>query len=264
MDIWKLSLESLPFLRVAGRFALTDRNFSTIYRGQTHAVHLHGYSGKMQLSRKIIDIAPGDVTISPAGEQSSYDLDAPGRHWCIHLETAPVRGGIFAPIALHIPGCSNLRERFAHIAGLYATESDPIAHSAARVSTQELLLTLARMTTPLPEDDAPARAAAFIDANFERPITVRDVAAAAGRSPVYLARLFRRRFGTTVPHRILQRRAGHARFLLESTDLPIWRVAERCGIPDPQRFNKTMHALLGASPSAIRESARGPVLDPDR
>ena len=34
----------------------------------------------------------------------------------------------------------------------------------------------------------------------------------------------------------LERRAAHARFLLESTDLPIWRVAERVGMPDAQQL----------------------------
>ena len=52
--------------------------------------------------------------------------------------------------------------------------------------------------------------------------------------------------------------------LLESTDLPIWRVAERCGVADAQRFNKMVRSLLGASPSAVRARVRGPVVDPDR
>ena len=56
----------------------------------------------------------------------------------------------------------------------------------------------------------------------------------------------------TIPHRLIARRVEHARYLLESTDLPIWRVAERVGIPDPQHFNKTVRRLTGTSPSAIR------------
>jgi AraC-like DNA-binding protein len=258
-----LTLEVLPRIAVAGQFVLSDSGFSTIHRGRTHALHLHFYGGEMELAGQRIRIAPGDVTLSPAGLPSSYDLDAPGQHWCIHIEAGEGTGHA-APVALHLPDCGALRERFAHISGLFATASDPIAHAAARLAAQELLLTLARRTDPLPEDDAAARAAAYIDGHFHEAIGVSDVAAAAGRSPAYLARLFCSRFGTTVPHRLLQRRAEHARFLLESTDLPIWRVAERCGVADAQRFNKMVRSLLGASPSAVRARVRGPVVDPDR
>lgn len=265
MDSLYLPLEILPRIAVAGQFLLADRDFSTIHQGRTHALHLHGYTGEMQLAGRRIGIAPGDITLSPAGLPSSYDLAAPGAHWCIHIEAADGEGeGTGAPIALHLPGCAALRERFAHVGGLFATASDPIAHIAARLAAQELLLTLARRTDPLPEDDAAARAAEYIDRHFHEAIGVRDIAVAAGRAPAYLARLFRSRFGTTVPHRLLQRRAEHARFLLESTDLPIWRVAERCGVADAQRFNKMVRSLLGASPSAVRARVRGPVVDPDR
>lgn len=263
MESLLLPLEDLPRIALAGQFLLADRDFSTIHLGRTHALHLHGYSGAMELAGRRVHIMPGDITLSPAGLPSSYDLAAPGTHWCIHIEAGEAQG-TRAPVALHLSDCAALRERFAHISGMFATASDPIAHVAARLAAQELLLTLARRTDPLPEDDAAARAAEYIDGHFSEAIGVRDIAAAAGRSPAYLARLFRSRFGTTVPHRLLQRRAEHARFLLESTDLPIWRVAERCGVADAQRFNKMVRSLLGASPSAVRARVRGPVVDPDR
>lgn len=263
MDSLFLPLEDLPRIVLAGQFLLADRNFSTIHQGRAHALHLHGYSGAMELAGRRVHIMPGDITLSPARLPSSYDLAAPGTHWCIHIDAGKGQGTL-APIALHLPDCAALRERFAHISGLFATASDPIAHVAARLAAQELLLTLARRTDPLPEDDAAARAAEYIDRHFHEAIGVSDIAVAAGRAPAYLARLFRSRFGTTVPHRLLQRRAEHARFLLESTDLPIWRVAERCGVADAQRFNKMVRSLLGVSPSALRARVRGPVVDPDR
>lgn len=248
---------------VAGQFVLNDRDFSTVHQSRSHALHLHSYHGEMELVGKRIPIAPGDVTLSPAGIPSSYHLEQPGTHWCIHMELSEATG-IPTPIALHLSGQAGLRERFAHISGLFATASDAIAEIAARLAAQELLLTLARLTNPLPQDDTAARAAAYIDRHFQEAISMGDVAQAAGRSPAYLARLFRARFGTTMPHWLLQRRAEHARFLLESTDLPIWRVAERCGVPDAQAFNKLVRRILGVSPSVVRHRMRGPLTDPDR
>lgn len=268
MNALYLPLDAMPQILVASQFPLADSDFSTIHQGRSHALHLHGYEGEMILAGRRIRLAAGDVTLSPAGIPSSYHLETPGHHWCIHFEAAEHVGEL-APITLHQPGCGALRERFAHVSALFSTASDPIASAAARLAVQELLLNLARLNAPLPTDDAAARAAAFIDRHFDRPIGVREIASAAERSPAYLARIFRKRFGITVPHRLLQRRAQHAQFLLESTDLPIWRIAERCGIPDPQHFNKTMRKILGASPSSIRArtvAARrtGPVIDPDR
>jgi len=263
MNERSLPLASLPRIVLAGQFTLTDRDFATLHCGRSHALHLHGYAGAMTLAGALVTLAPGDLTLSPAGLLSAYHLTKPGRHWCIHFETAPDGGG-HQPLALHLTGCAGLRERFANISALLATASDEIGFIAARLAAQELLLAVARRTRPLPADDAPARAAQFIDDHFAEPIGVPAIAAWAGRSPAYLARVFRQRFGTTMAHRLLQRRAEHARFLLESTDLPIWRVGERCGVPDAQHFNKLVRAVLGRSPSAVRGAARGARIDPDR
>jgi AraC-like DNA-binding protein len=46
--------------------------------------------------------------------------------------------------------------------------------------------------------------------------------------------------------------------------LPIWRIAERVGISDPQHFNKSVRRMLGASPSAIRALSQADRVDPDR
>lgn len=262
MDTFPLLLDRLPRIAVAGHFTLTDREFATVHQGCTHAIHLHGYQGEMELAGKRIAISPGAITLSPAGLPSSYDVPRPGRHWCIHIH-ADVAAGPSVPIALHLPGCGNLLERFAHICGSFATASDEIGLVAARLATQELLLTMARLTTPLPADDAVARAAQYIDDHFAEPFCAREIARAACRSPAYLARMFRQRFGTTMPHRLLQRRAEHARFLLGSTDLPIWRVAERCGFSDAQHFNKFIRRMLGRSPSSLRAKGVTLVVDPD-
>ncbi|WP_298289879.1 AraC family transcriptional regulator [Novosphingobium sp.] len=263
MAEWHLPLEKLATIKVAGQFALTDQNFSTVHQGNTHALHLHGYTAEMILAAERIAIAPGDLTLSPAGLPTMYNLAKPGRHWCIHFQIDQ-DGGPSAPISLHLAGCAHLREKFAHVSWQFATASDDIGFHSARIATQELLLLAARQSNPLPHNDAAAAAAQFIDNHFSEPVGLEEIAAAAGTSKVYLNRVFRKRFGTTALHRLLQRRAEHARFLLESTDLPIWRVAERCGVPDAQHFNKFVKSMLGSSPSAVRQRASAKIVDPDR
>lgn len=254
-----LPLTIVPQVVLAGRFGLDERWFQTVHRSIAHALHLHDYRGTMRLAGREIAIAPGDVTLSPAGLASSYDLPIAGRHWCVHFR-AEDGGELLLP--LHLTGRQALRERFAEIAALHARDGK-LAQAAAGVALQQLLLTLVDDAGAVGPDLA-ERAAAVIDERFAEDIGIVEVAKAVGRSTAHLARAFRRRFEVTVPHRIIQRRVAHARYLLESTDLPVWRVAERCGIADPQHFNKTVRRIAGASPSAIRAASLATRVDPDR
>ena len=261
--LWPLAI--VPQISVAGRFVLADRAHETRYRGPTHALHLHDYCGDLRREDRTQTLAKGDVTLSPAGRTTTYALDQPGRHWCIHF--VPVADEASLAIPLRIPAAAiggGVRERTAHVAALHARSADSrIAAAAAGLALQELLLWLAdRSHHAAP--GAADRAAAIIDARFAEPLDPAMIAGEVGRSPAHLARTFRARFGTTIPHRLIQRRAEHARYLLESTDLPIWRIAERVGIPDPQHFNKTLRRVLGASPTAIRATAARAAIDPDR
>jgi AraC-like DNA-binding protein len=261
MEYLDWSVSVIPRIAVAGRFRLGDHGHETRYRGSTHALHLHDYDGQMRLAGSARAITTGDLTISPAGLASSYDLESAGQHWCVHF-TADAAGARIA-LPLHVAGQAAARERMAHIAALHSRAGDDaVAAAQAGLALQALLLDLAAppLTQPSPAD----RAAALIDARFAEPLTVAEVAHAVGRSPAHLARAFRGRYATTIPHRLIARRVEHARYLLESTDLPIWRIAERVGIPDPQHFNKTVRRLLGASPSAIRAASTAVPVDPDR
>lgn len=254
-------IECLPRIAVAGRFPLSDRGYETGYRGGTHALHLHGYEGAALLAGEKRRIAAGDVTLSPAGLLSAYDLPRGGWHWCVHFH--PAEGGDAVALPVHLPRAGEwVREAMAHVAALHAGGGGAVARARAALALQELLLRLAGGDQRA--EGAAERAAAVIDERFAEALDVPAIARAVGRSPAHLARAFRRRYGETIPHRLIARRAEHARFLLESSDLPIWRVAERVGIPDPQHFNKTVRRLLGASPSAIRAAAADPTGDPDR
>lgn len=263
-------LATFPSIRIAGRFPLADRDFATTYLGQTHALHLHDYAGRMRLADELVTLEPGDITISPAGRPSGYDLTQEGRHWCIHFEEGERAAEPVVAIPLHLrlgSASTPVRERMAHVARLHARAGESrMAAASASLALQELLLWVAERTSPLATGcTAVEQAAAILDQRFSEPLSVPQIAREVGRSQGYLARQFRARYGVTISHRLLERRVAHARYLLEATDLPIWRVAERVGIPDQHYFNKTVRRLLGASPSAIRAAAAGVTpIDPDR
>lgn len=263
---------TVPAIRVAGRFPLNDRGYATTYLGGTHALHLHSYEGVIRIGAERFALRDGDLTISPAGIPSAYDLREPGHHWCVHFFPANNNEGVQVPLALHLVlqgAASYVRERLMNISRLHARGSaaespDALADATAAIALQDLLLWCAarfQAQSAAPGTEAAAvieRVAAIIDARFQQPISVRRIAREVGKSQNYVARRFRERFGMTILQYALTRRIAHARFLLESTDLPIRQIAERVGIDDPQYFNKQIRRRLGNNPSAVRSAARRP------
>jgi AraC-like DNA-binding protein len=259
---------TIPRIRVAGRFPLNDRDYATTYLGRTHALHLHSYEGRIRIGGEQFTLHDGDLTLSPAGIASGYDLPKPGYHWCVHfypVERVDTGMQVSLPLRLTLHGAATyVRERMMHISRLHArgAASDELSAATAAIALQELLLWCAgraESQSVAPGAEAAAiveKVAAIIDARFHDLPSMSRIAQEVGQSQNYVARRFRERFGMTIQQYALSRRIAHARYLLEGTDLPIRKVAARVGIDDAQYFNKQIRRQLGDSPSAIREAAR--------
>ena len=87
-------------------------------------------------------------------------------------------------------------------------------------------------------------------------LNVADLAEELGISHNHLTRLFRSKYGMTIAGYIRKRRVERARHLLAFSTIPVKSVAVEVGIPDLHLFNKTIRAVLGRSPRAVRERAR--------
>ncbi|MGC0327639.1 transcriptional regulator GlxA family with amidase domain [Streptomyces sp. SAI-170] len=89
-------------------------------------------------------------------------------------------------------------------------------------------------------------------ARLHEPLTVQRLAAHAHLAPRTLARRFVAETGTTPLQWLLAARLDRARELLESTDLAVEQVAERCGLGSPSNLRLHFRRTLGTSPSAYR------------
>lgn len=81
-------------------------------------------------------------------------------------------------------------------------------------------------------------------------VRVRDVAARAGVHPVYLARQFRRYFGSSVVSYLQRRRVTRAADLIASSSLPLSMVAFQAGFADQSHLNRSFRAGTGFTPGA--------------
>jgi YesN/AraC family two-component response regulator len=97
---------------------------------------------------------------------------------------------------------------------------------------------------------------AFIEANYHQPISLSDVAKAAGYSPAYLTNLVQELTGYSIKRWITERRMSQARMLLCETDRPVRQIAEEVGYPDVAYFTRQFRQLYGDPPQSWRNSVR--------
>jgi transcriptional regulator GlxA family with amidase domain len=97
---------------------------------------------------------------------------------------------------------------------------------------------------------------AYMQEHLDEPLLVNDLAARAAMSPRTFARRFRAATGTT-PHRwLVRQRVLLAQRLLETTDLPVDRVAERCGFGSAAGLREHFTRQVRTSPLAYRRTFR--------
>jgi AraC-like DNA-binding protein len=101
-----------------------------------------------------------------------------------------------------------------------------------------------------------AQALAWLDAQFRRPVTVAQCAAAIPVSAPYLCRLLRRETGLSPSQHLQQRRIAHAKSLLQEQRSTIAEVARRSGFGSAEHFHRVFRAQVGLSPAAYRRNAQ--------
>ncbi|MEM1254555.1 MAG: response regulator [Cyanobacteria bacterium P01_H01_bin.21] len=92
----------------------------------------------------------------------------------------------------------------------------------------------------------------FIEAHYQQPINLTDVAQAVGYSPAYLTNLSQSHTGRTVKAWIIERRMAQARQLLISTAKSVKQIAESIGYTDAGYFTRQFRKLHGVTPQVWR------------
>lgn len=247
---------------------LEDKAFVYQYRSDTTAIHIYDYVAQIRIGPHQFELLPGDMTITPSNTSSYYDLPRPGHHVCMHFYAPTLQADeptIQLPLHLRLGSLRRHAEQNIMECGRLLARGlagDPVATPAAESTLQRLLLDLASFAASAGSprhtrtELAADLVAAIIASRFAEDLTVPSLALEVGISQNYLARHFHRRYGSTIPHFLIHCRIDYARQLLRDTDMPIHVVARRCGIDDPQYFNKQFRRLTGISPTRWRDESR--------
>jgi AraC family transcriptional regulator len=215
-------------------------------------LHLYSYSAELTVDGTTYAVAPGYVSLTPAGAQVRFDYRGRSEHLYVHFRPAVVGEPSYLPVVQDAGAVAPVLADLLRS----ALESSPSGSARMTAEVWTALWRIAELGSSSSAEDAthPAVSAAiaYIEANLAQPLTIPALARMAGVSHNHLTRLFHAETGLTVIAYIRQRRMTRARHLLVSSTLSIPAVAASVGIPDLQAFNKTSRRELGGSPRAVR------------
>jgi transcriptional regulator GlxA family with amidase domain len=112
---------------------------------------------------------------------------------------------------------------------------------------------------PVPDPDGPgtARTRAWALERLHEPLGLADLAAQSAMSVRTFTRRFREETGMSPARWLTTQRVAAARRLLETTELPVERIAAECGFGTTASLRQHLHAAIGVAPLAYRRTYRG-------
>ncbi|MGD0719926.1 MAG: helix-turn-helix domain-containing protein [Roseiarcus sp.] len=95
-----------------------------------------------------------------------------------------------------------------------------------------------------------------MEANLARPLSLADLAAAAGLSQTHFARRFKATTGSAPHQHVMRLRLQRAQRLLRETPRSIAQVAFECGFAHQGHLTRVFNRLAGVTPAAFRRATR--------
>lgn len=96
----------------------------------------------------------------------------------------------------------------------------------------------------------------FIEENYNRKISLNELAAISYYSPAYFSSLFKECMGKTITDYICEVRIAQAARLLKETNRNIAEICQSVGYTDKKRFYNNFKTVMGTTPNAYRLTAR--------
>lgn len=207
-------------------------------------------------------VGGGQVAIIAPGVEHEYHADGPN---CVVVTDLPAHAPEVAPV-LDRPGAFWPQD--ARLTNLTATLQAETRSGGLRdplVADALLRYLVAALATVEPEGGrgapaarrAVAAAQAYAREHYQQPLTVAEVAAAAGVSASHLHRSFRAETGSTLVAFVHGLRLAAAAALLRDTDETVLAVAHAVGFASQSHLTRLFTRQFGCAPGRYRAQARG-------
>ena len=198
-----------------------------------------------------------ELVFTPADRPHSNIFQARGGH-CLIIELHPAviaRAVECGPLPANL---TSFRGRPAWLASRLYHEfraADAVSPLIVEGVILEIFAEICRHTSRTRTFTAPRKirqARDFLDAAFAQPFSLADVAQAVDLHPVYLARIFRQTYGSSVGEYLRRRRVDFVCSQLSGSDKPLAQIALDAGFCDQGHLSKTFRKLTGLTPRQFR------------
>jgi AraC-like DNA-binding protein len=215
------------------------------------------------MPHRLCEISPGAEVIPmhlPLGWFLSWNIDGPLRDRLLNGELIqselPDREGV-SDAALFRNWTKDLDSDDVEVRHIVLLEVEArlrrLAKEVATDSPSEPALPTGRREAKPDDGHCIEVMASFISRCYRDPITVADVAGAAGLNPNYATTVFKQKIGLNIWEYLIRLRVSHAQRLLLTTDWTVERIALDCGFGSASRFFAAFRRRSGCTPQVYRQ-----------
>jgi AraC-like DNA-binding protein len=240
-------------------------------------------SGRTRFGGSQFQLSRTESTVIPAGIEMEHEYEADFEQFILRIQTSalqaklsaivgmPISRGIefVRPSRSAIPGAERLRRMLGFMVSELDRDEDKVPPAALAEFEQLLLVTfltanrhnfsdLLEREPPQPAPWQVRLVEDYITANWNHPITVEVLAAAAGASTRSIFKAFRDARRCSPMAFVKSIRLGHARRMLECSEpgTSVVSVAYACGFLNPGHFARDYRLAFGELPSITLAQSR--------
>lgn len=257
--------ENLYYVELAGEyFGISDYKVERDYFDSLLLMYIEKGELKVEQGEKVINVGRDECVLIDCRKPHRYSSKE-----SITFKWAHIRGNsVFAysellareygePIIIKDP--TLIEQEFKFLMGLLRSESS-LEHMLS-VSIHRLLAMLSENGSVRTKsaDLAVAAAEAYLRENFEKQISITEVACEVGLSVFYFTRQFQRQYGISPYEYLITQRISNAKRLLLNSDMSVSRISEACGYNNPSIFIASFKSRVGMTPTFFRRSINGTI-----
>lgn len=259
--------QNLRTRNVAG-LTLTEISYSPRFQVLTHSHELSQLCFVREgtfsefYGRKSREVKPLTLIARPSGETHAHRFHNSGAR-CLIIE-------IGGESLRRIRECSNALDDSAEFqSGMIAWlgtrlynefhSDDHASLLAIEGLTLEILSEVSKRPARVSQPGPPRwlkHAKDFLHSHFSEPITLGDVAKAAGIHPTHLERVFRQQYHYTIGEYVRRLRIEFACRQVSLTDTSFMEIGLAAGFYDQSHFSRTFKQIVGLTPSQYRAAFR--------
>jgi AraC-like DNA-binding protein len=254
------AMEHLYFVELAGEyFGISDYKVEREYFGSLLIMHIEKGELKVEIGEKTICVGKDECVFIDCRSPHRYSSKEPITFKWVHLQG----NSVFAysdlltrqfgePIVVKSP--TMIVQEFRRFMDLL--RSGTSTEHTISVTIHRLLAILSEHgpVQSRSVDLALASAEAYLRQNYDKQISITDVASEVGLSVYYFTRQFQKQYGISPYEYLITQRISNAKRLLLNSEMSISSIAAACGYNNPSIFIASFKARVGVTPALFRRN----------